>query len=269
MQKIIIKLSFFSLLLAGCSSQSNSSGSDAGFTCNESITVKGSRSLGMDILDATETGTYADNLSALQTLHAQYETLHLTWTSIETTSGSGTTSGTLADPSNALASFNSIANTYGIKLALTIRPIDATGKTVPSDLSSLDFNHASITARFRKVIDFVLTKIDRNNLTAIMIGNEVDDYNPSSDTNFWIEYAQFLSDIKTYVNATYPGLLIGFTATANGWISSTKTTPDGWPTQSTLQTWANYVNVVGVTYYPLNTDWSMKSPTVVSSDFQS
>lgn len=264
---ILISLALIANYACNKNSTSNISTTTPTYSCDYSVVSKGTRLFGLDILDLPTNGSYADNYNTLKAMHANFQTLPLTWTSIETTAGSGSTSGNLIDPYGALATFSGLAQTDGIKLALTIRPVDATGKTVPSDLSSTRFNNANMITRFEKVIDFVLTKIDKTQLTSIMIGNEVDNYNPSSDTNFWSDYAAFLFAIKTYVNTSYPGLKIGFTSTAAGFISASKTTPDGWNSRSVLQAWAGNVDVVGITYYPLNSDYTMQSPTVVSADF--
>lgn len=267
-------LSFLCLIYVNCAGKSSSSAEGGGTTgglatCSYTAAAKGSRQFGMDILDEAATGGYNGNVAKLKQLKGTYQTLHLTWTAIETTAGSGTTSGTLVDPFSALATFNGYALSDGIKLSLTIRPIDTTGKTVPSDLAALDFNNADVIARFKKVIDFALTKIDRANMINLLIGNEIDDFNPGADANFWVEYAQFLQNIRTYVNTTYPGLPVGFTATAGGYIDGTKTTPDGWNARSVLQTIAGLVDVAGVTYYPLALSPAlvMKDPSVVASDF--
>jgi hypothetical protein len=194
--------------------------------------------------------------------------LHLPWTAIETTAGSGTQSGTLVDPGTppALAGFDGLATTSGVLLSLTIRPVDATGKTVPADLVSLDFGSATVIQRFENVVDFVLGRIAPAHLVSVMIGNEVDNFDPGPDHNFWVGYAQFLAAVRAYIGAKYPGLPVGFTATLSGWTTPGGTTRDGWPTQQVLTTWASHVDAAGVTYYPLNQDFTMKPPTVVSND---
>lgn len=228
---------------------------------------QGSRQFGMDILNQYSGGNYNTDLTSLKALGGTYQTLHLTWSSLEA-SGSGTTSGAFTDPGNALQTFNSIANADGVKLALTIRPIDATGKTVPSDLATTRFNTAAMKTRFKALLDYVMTRIPKTNLVSIMIGNEIDNYNASGDSNFWMDYGDFLSEVRTYANTNYAGLAIGFTATHDGVTNSSKTLAHGFNSVSVMQTYANLVDAVGVTYYPMSASFVVHSPTTVSSDFQ-
>lgn len=69
-----------------------------------------------------------------------------------------------------------------------------------------------------------------------------------------------------YVATHHPGLAVGFTATLAGWTVAGQTTRDGWPTAQVLSTFASNVDAAGVTYYPLNADFTMKSPSVVQGD---
>ena len=154
------------------------------YACDSHATEKGSRRFGMDILNQYSGGSYMTDFQTLKSIGGNYQTLHLTWSSLEG-AGSDFTSGDFTDPSNALQTFSNLASSDGIKLALTIRPIDATGKTVPSDLASTRFSAANMKTRFKALVDYIITRIPQNNLVSIMIGNEIDNYNPGSDTNFW------------------------------------------------------------------------------------
>ena len=103
---------------------------------------KGDRLLGMDILNVTETGTFDDNFEKAKEFGIEFTGLHLLWTEIETSPE------TYSDPGSALTIFNTYCSENNIKLSLTIRPIDLTGKTVPADLESTRFNTELIKSRF-------------------------------------------------------------------------------------------------------------------------
>ncbi len=183
------------VFLFGCTKSGGSGDSGAQsttFTCNSTAVSKGSRVFGMDILDVPTGGAYTDSLAALKSIGGTFQTLHLYWNQIEA-AGSGSTSGVFSDPYNSLASMNSIASAQGVKVSLRIHPIDLPGKYVPSDLSSTRFNNANLKARAKAMINFVFTKIDHGNVNQIFLGNEIDGYNPGSDTNFWLDYPDFLN----------------------------------------------------------------------------
>lgn len=235
--------------------------------CARVAIAKASRAFGMDILNPSPTFDYNANLSALKDMGGSFQTLHLAWSSLEA-AGAGMTSGAFSDPGEALRVLNTLATAQGIKLALTIRPVDIPGKTVPSDLASTRFNTAIMKTRFRKLLGFVLTRINVQNLTTIMVGNEINFYNPGADTNFWTDYGDFLADVRDYVHASHPGLKVGFTATYDGLTDATKTLALAKNSVKTMQDYAKRIDVVGVTYYPLNADFTVKPPSVVDGDFQ-
>lgn len=264
-------LLIFAVVFQSCSKKTEHSGVDSEggesvYACTSHAEPKGSRRFGMDILNQYSGGSYMTDLQTFKSMGGSYQTLHLAWSSLEGP-GSGTTSGIFTDPSNALQTFSNLASSDGIKLALTIRPIDATGKTVPSDLSSTGFSSSNMKTRFKALIDYIITRIPKANLVSIMIGNEIDNYNPGSDSNFWIDYGDFLSEIRSFVNTNYSGLPVGFTATFGGISDTSKTLAFGFNSVAVMQTYANLVDAVGVTYYPMNTSFVTNEPTVVASDF--
>ncbi|MFT3928520.1 MAG: hypothetical protein QM778_38680 [Myxococcales bacterium] len=226
------------------------------------------RMFGADILDVNPGESFEDNLAQLAELRGRYLTLHLPWTALETTAGAGTTSGTLVDPGtpSVLATFDALAAQTGSLVSLTLRPVDATGKTVPSDLAQLAFDDPKVAARFQKVVDYVLTRIAPEHLVNLMIGNEVDGFNPGTEANFWPAYGQFLASVHSYLHAKYPNLPVGFTATLPALTDAARKTADGWPAQQVMLTWADQVDVVGVTYYPLEADFTMRDPTQAAVD---
>lgn len=242
--------------------------SPTAYTCNSSPVAKGSRVFGMDILDVPTGGSYNDSLAALKSIGGTFQSLHLYWNQIEG-AGSGTTSGTFTDPYGALAAMNAIAVSDGVKLTLRIHPVDLPGKYVPSDLSSTRFNSATLKTRARAMIDYVFTKVNKANVNQVFIGNEIDGYDPGSDTDFWLDYPDFLSDIRTHINTNY-SLPVGFVTTLVGVTDSTKTLPPAgaWNSVAVFTAWMSAVDTIGITYYPLTTTFQMKANSGVATDFQ-
>ena len=250
--KILLIFFITAILIAGCP------GSDTNqeWECPGTYETKGDRFLGMDILNAAETGTFEDDFEKAKEFGIEFTGLHLLWTGIETSPE------IYSDPGNALTIFNTFCTENNIKLSLTIRPIDMTGKTVPSDLESTRFNNELMKSRFKSLIDFVFTQIDYQLLTSLQIGNEIDGYDTSEeDPDFWSDYGDFLFDIRTYVDSEYPGLKTGFTVTLLGVTSGAHST------SGVFEALSGVVHVVGVTYYPLNNDFTVMDPEVVESHF--
>lgn len=238
------------------------------FACQSTPVAKGLRQFGMDISDVASGSSYSNNLSTLQSLGGTFQTLHLNWNQIEA-SGSGALSGAFTDPyGGALASLNSIANSTGVKVTLRIHPVDIPGKSVPTDLSSARFNTANMKTRAKAMLDYVFTRISPSNVNQLLIGNEIDGYNPGADTNFWTDYPDFLNDVRTYINASY-SVKVGFVTTLYGVTDSSKTLHAGGANSvSVFSAWMSVVDTIGVTYYPLDNSFQMRAASVVATDFQ-
>lgn len=222
----------------------------------------------MDISDPPTGGAYTDNLASLKAIGGSFQTLHLYWNEIEA-AGSGATSGAFTDPyGGALASTEFVANSQNVKVTLRIHPVDAPGKYVPSDLSATRFNNANLKTRAKAMIDYVFTRIAPGHVNQIFLGNEIDGYNPGSDTNFWTDYPDFLNDLRTYINATY-SVQVGFVTTLPGVTDTTKTLAGGWNSVAVFDAWMSVVDTLGVTYYPLTPTFQMKPNSGVVTDFQS
>ena len=223
------------------------------FTCQaENITAKSERTIGIDLLDLTENNTFDQNIMIAKDLGVEFIALHLTWLSIEPTPN------TYEDPFDALELLSQYAAANNLKFSLTIRPIDLTGKTVPTDLDNTRFNDVKMINRFKSVVDFIFSKLPPSILLNLQIGNEIDGYNTSIEpSSFWDDYSIFLQEITAYAHTYDLNLKIGFTGTFKGMISN----PDLY--KDLLQN----VDILGVTYYPLQNDFSVKDPDVVFHDF--
>src|SRR3989344_5035662 len=262
-------------ILFGCKpSTSNPADTDGStvFSCDSTPIDKGTRQFGMDILDVPSVGNYTDNLNHLKSLGGQFQTLHLNWSDIEG-AGSGLTSGAFTDPFGALAALNALAISDGIKVTLRIHPVDVPGKFVPSDLTATRFNTATMKTRARAMLDYVFTQISPTHVTHLIIGNEIDGYDPGADTNFWDDYPDFLFDLNAYLQTTHPTVKLGFVITASGATDYTKVLPSSGgrlaPDVFDDTGWAAVVDLVGITYYPLDSSFQVKANSLVSTLFQS
>ena len=226
--------------------------------CNGSMVFspRGNRMLGIDLLN-TGALAFNDNLVEARQLQIDFIALHVTWTQIETSPG------VYVDPNGAIAALNGVAAANGWKFSLTIRPIDLTGKTVPSDLNNTRFNNATMLHRFYAVIDFVMTKATPSNLLSIQIGNEIDAFNTDGEApTFWSDYGVFLANCTNFIHANYTGVKVGFTGTFHGLVSGQLRDLGVWTA------YAGVVDVIGVTYYPQNGTFAVHDPSVPFGDFQ-
>ena len=219
--------------------------------------LQGSRALGIDLLDVGGNGrTFNDNIVDARAIQANFIALHLAWTQIETSPSS------YSDPSSAMAGLSGVATANSWKFSLTIRPIDLTGKTVPSDLASTRFNSLTLINRFFRLIDYVFTVIPPAQIHSLQIGNEIDGYNTANEpSTFWSDYGFFLSNCSDYVHRTFPGVQVGFTGTFHGMTSGSLRDLGVW------RSLAGAVDVIGITYYPQDSSFAVRDPPTVAADF--
>ena len=224
------------------------------FTCEiGEVIQKGDRMIGLDLLDLTKTNTFDDNIAHAKELGIEFIALHLTWSSIETAKA------TYRDPFNALELLGKVAKANDMKFSLTIRPIDLTGKTVPTDLEGVKFNDTKMIDRFNNLLDFIFEKVSPDVLLNIQIGNEIDGYDTKDEPDsFWDDYGIFLKSSSKHIHEKYPDLKVGFTGTLYGLIEN--------PIIFTKL--AKNIDILGVTYYPIDSKFNVKSPDVVFDDFE-
>lgn len=220
------------------------------------MALKELRMIGIDVLNPSESGTFDEGVAKANECGFEFIAIHVLWDQIEISTLS------YIDPGNVLSILDTYCSANNLKLNLTIRPIDLTGKTVPADLSSSRFNSTVMIDRFNSLIDYVFTKVDYTNLTSLQIGNEIDGYDTSGEhADFWSDYGAFLFGIGSYVDANYPGLKVGYTCTLTG------VTTGVHETSGVFEALAGVVHVVGVTYYPIKNDFTVYDPSVVFTAF--
>lgn len=189
------------------------------------------------------------------------ESIHLavTWSGIEPDAGifdAGFMASTL-DPANIYYSLNDV------KLELQIAVTNTVSKEVPADLMAVDFSDPSLITRFKTLLDTVFAHIPDVEISCLNIGNESDIFF-GVDEDQYVAFKTFLDAVSPYAKSRYNALYgtdieVGTTLTLYGTIN---------PLQSAFcQSLNENMDIVSITYYPLNNDFTMRSPTAVESDF--
>jgi hypothetical protein len=216
-----------------------------------SVKPRGGRLLGIDITKS-QSGDYDEALSIAKSVGVDFVALTLNWDTIETSPG-------VYDDT-----WPDIANTYypaqGMKLALILSSVATVADCRPADLRTLAWNDPSVIQRYKNLADHVLSRLSSVALISLSVGSEVDIF-LGGNTAKWAEYTDFYNQTAAYVKAKVTS------QTAVG----VKTTFDGTVTNRTalVQTLNAGSEAIFITYYPLNADFTVKSPGVVSADFAS
>lgn len=239
------------------------------FTCkNDEVAVsdcassgaeeRGSRTIGYDILDVTEKGDFGANYAiASGQLRSEFIQLLQPWSAFENNQ-QGVFDG------EAIATFqtlNGFAESTGTKLSLIVTPIDIPGRFTPAYLENRKFDDPQVIASFNSLIDKLFNPgngiVNPKNVIAFSVGNEIDQYNWTDNNDKPSAYKAFLQAIKPKINSY--GIPLHFTGTLYGLDQAANTWKD----------LADVVDKISVTYYPLNGDFTVRSPEVIHSDFDS
>lgn len=172
------------------------------------------------------------------------------WTAIET-----------APNTYNLAIFD-IANSYypfyNMPIDLTITPIHTNNLEVPADLSSVAFDNPILINRFKTLLDSVKAHVPNVTLSSLVIGSEHDIY-MGANAGLWSAYTSFYNAVSVYAKTLWPGLKV-----------ATELTFGGITSQSSLaQSLNSNSDYIGVSYYPLNSDFTVKPLSTIPSDFAS
>lgn len=254
--EILYVLFFFLAAVLSCDSENNDD--DTFFECSLSVEARGNRVLAFDLLDPTETGDFDMNYDiASGRLHAEFIQLLQPWNAFENQQA-GMYNGEAIGWYETLDAF---AASTGSKLSLIITPIDIPGRFVPAYLEGKKFSDPLMIESFNNLIDALFNAsngvVDPSNVIALSVGNEIDEYNWEANNDQISEYKAFLQAIKPKVNSY--GIPLHFTGTLNGMTKSGNTWVDI----------AQVVDKLSFTYYPLNSDFTVKSPDVAFTDLNS
>jgi hypothetical protein len=207
---------------------------------------KGDRVIGIHV-QPPQDNDYDAAIAQAQSFGTTSVPFFATWASLETSPG--------VFDASLLAIVNAYYPAKGLKNSFTIAPINTNVLEVPADLVGTAWDHPTMIARFNALQDFIFAQIPAVTLTAYCIGNEVDA--TLSTAPAVAAYKTFYEAARAHARTLRPGLKVGVTMTMFGLLGSS----------SALYASLNAASdVVAVTYYPLNPDFTVKAPDQVQTD---
>ncbi len=262
--------------LVGCgsTSASPSPGADAGLDATldgaidasneagdaaEDVRPRLGRTLGLDI-NAAEDGNYITSFNLARDAGVQAVNLTIDWSRVETVSDAGPDGGDAGgvmdfDPNLHIAN---LVFPGAAKVSLAFRAVDTTGPSLPSDLAGRPLDDAQVRQRYDAAQDYVFGQIPDLTLTMYVIGNELD-LALGTDSAKWAAYRTFFDGAAAHARTLKPGVKVGSVFTLAGALAHPElVTP----------TLAN-ADFLGLTYYPLRADFSVRPPTDVRADLDS
>lgn len=152
---------------------------------------------------------------------------------------------------------NAFYPTANMPVMLTIGTIDTNNKFVPSAFNSTAFDDSGLRTAFKTMLTSMMPRLANTQLVSLQIGNEVDAY-LGANAAAWAQYKVFFDDVAAHARTLRPGLLVGTTVTLGAAID-----PALQPFVQSLMTTAD---IVSVTYYPVNADFTVKAAATITTE---
>lgn len=232
-------------MLTACGGDSSTSDNSTLFS---TVLPRSDRELAVAVTPASD-GNASNALSRALAAHINGVPLGVYWDSLESSQGNYS--------SATLSTGNQLYGGTGLKVALEINPLDTLQRRMPDYLDGLAMNDPQVVQSFENLLDWVFTQIPAINLHSLTIGNEVDVY-LGNDATRWAQYTDFVNQIITYVHNSHPDLPVGVKTTLNGAIGLNA---------GRVATLNANTDVVQLTYYPLNSDFTVQDPGAVKTAF--
>ena len=199
-----------------------------------------------------EDGNFDGTLDEARRAGSEAQVLPVDWNTIETAPG------TFEPPTDLLAIANAYYPDRGIPIHLIVRPIHTNQKVVPADLVDAAIDAPETIVRFKRLLDWVATRIPRITLTSLSIGSEVDIY-MWGDSTRWDAWTTFYAAVAPYARGKFPGTLISCETTQAAFVG---------PDRERLRRLHQFSDAIGVSYYPMeNGLHGVRPPSAVHGDF--
>jgi hypothetical protein len=225
-------------------------GSGGSTGSGSSVVPKGARTFAIDVREA-KNETYDQAFSLAQALKVSDTKISLDWNLIETSTGFDFT---IPDTIDAYYPAKNMPVT------LVFRPIDTNRNTFPSDLQSKALDDATLIARFQAFLSAVKGRLPHTSIAYIQIGNEVDGYLGTDPVN-WAAWNSFFKQARSTAKALWgSNIKVGCIGQYKGLTQAS--------TRAFYQSLNSSTDIVSLTYYPLLENFTVRSSTEISADFQ-
>ena len=264
----------------GCSEDSNAGDAqagdaDPGFDGGDTATTadgpdaapplpRGSRVLGLAV--AVDDLDFPSNVQIARDAGARTANATFGWDEIErpydADAGDDAGADSGADGGTPTQLFNPVLHIVNLVLSdsrmgvtLTIDALDVGGSRAPTELATRPLDDLEVSARYDRMIDYVLTQLHDVDITALLVASSVD-VPLGDDAAKHAAFAAFLTRAAAHVHAVRPMLPVGFTVTATGAVARKDRLGPAWAA----------ADVLGVTYFPIDAAARVRPPSAVGAD---
>lgn len=152
-----------------------------------------------------------------------------------------------------------VANAYypahSMPLDINLNPINTNHLEVPSDLEAIAFDSPMFINRYKTLLDSVKVHIPNVTISSLIIGSEIGAY-LGNDSAKWAQYTVFYDSVSSYAKTLWTGLKVAVELQFSDLIY--------------YNSFAQQINTnsdyIGVSYYPIWGDFTVKPTTTVAFD---
>jgi hypothetical protein len=210
------------------------------------VSAKGDRLLGLGINEGSI--GFEQAFAAARDVGMQFTELATQWDDIEPRPGEFT--------NQWLDIANAYYPAFGIRLVISLNPIDTNRLRLPADLRDKPLDDPVVIKRYNKAAEYVLSRVSKSELVAFAIGNEIDGYLGADQTK-WQQYERFFKATSQHVRNRRPGVTVGTKVMLPSLIGKA----------AVLATPVNaHADAILTTYYPLGDGFRVKTAADVEKD---
>ena len=248
-----ILLTSLLIVLVGCGEGSSGAPAQPSTQTN-TPPVQGSRVLGIDVKEVPSV-TYSSAYSKAMALGAREVSVSLDWSILEPTEG---------NYDNTLAGIIDVF--YPLQTGdttLVLRPLDTVGARFPSNLAGLDFDDPLLIAAFENFLTNLHAQLSTLNASGklkwIHVGNEIGASLGSNSTK-WAQWTTFFNAAKSKIESLWGADIVVSSIIQFSSLKNSSVLPEY------LKFLPN-IDSAALTYYPLESDFTMKPTSSVATDF--
>lgn len=152
-----------------------------------------------------------------------------------------------------------IANIYypasNMAVDININPINTNKLEVPADLVTLALDDAQLISRYKIILDSAKVHMPAITISSMIIGSEIGAY-LGNDAVKWAQYTNFYEEVGNYAKTLWPGLKVAVELQFGDIMNY----------GTFAQQINNFSDYIGVSYYPLWPDFTVKPTWIVAFD---
>jgi hypothetical protein len=205
---------------------------------------KNSRQLAIDVTEMRN-GNYDDAFTIAKDVGIDRIGLFLSWNVLEPSPQKF--DGTLLDIAAAYYP------AHHVKIDLTLAVVNTNHLDTPSDLLNRSFSDPVVMDRFKKLINFVFTKMKPDQLASLNIGSEYDKFFANNQKK-WKEFGIFYKSARDHLKAKWPSIVIATETTYEGITGSNR---------DAIKEINRISDTIGVSYYGVQSNAEVIDPKKV------